>query len=56
MMAAVQPEQIQYYGAKYDGSPDFEKATNRIQEKVRMDSVTLLKSLCKFNFGGSFAD
>lgn len=36
MMAAVQPEQIQYYGAKYDGSPDFEKATARIQDKVRM--------------------
>ncbi len=36
MMATVQPEQIQYYGAKYDGSPDFEKATCRIQEKVRM--------------------
>lgn len=35
MMATVQPEQIQYYGAKYDGSPDFEKATARIQEKVR---------------------
>ncbi len=36
MMAAVQPEQIQYYGATYDGSPNFEKATSRIQEKVRM--------------------
>jgi len=36
MMATVQPEQIQYYGAKYDKAPDFEKATNRIQEKVRM--------------------
>jgi len=36
MMAAVQPEQIQYYGAKYDGAPDFERATKRIQEKVRM--------------------
>lgn len=36
MMATVQPEQIQYYGAKYDGSPDFAKATARIQEKVRM--------------------
>jgi len=36
MMATVQPEQIQYYGAKYDGSPDFAKATARIQEKVRI--------------------
>lgn len=36
MMATVQPEQIQYYGAKYDGSPDFAKATDRIQEKVRI--------------------
>lgn len=36
MMAAVQPKQIQYHGAEYDGAPDFEKATNRIQEKVRM--------------------
>lgn len=36
MMATVQPEQIHYYGAKYDGSPDFAKATARIQEKVRM--------------------
>ncbi len=25
MMATVQPEQIQYYGVKYDGSPDFER-------------------------------
>ena len=36
MMARVQPEQISYYGAKYDGAPDFEKATFRIREKVRM--------------------
>ncbi len=36
MMATVQPEQIQYYGAQYDGAPDFEKATSRIQEKVRL--------------------
>ncbi len=36
MMATVQPEQIRYYGAKYDGAPDCKKATNRIQEKVRI--------------------
>ena len=35
MMATVQPEQILYYGAKYEGAPDFEEATTRIQEKVR---------------------
>ncbi len=35
MMATVQPEQILYYGARYDGSPDFEKATTQIREKVR---------------------
>jgi len=35
-MATVQPEQIQYYGGKDDGLPDFEKATCRIREKVRM--------------------
>lgn len=36
MMATVQPEQIRYYGAKYDGAPEFKKATTRIQKKVRM--------------------
>lgn len=36
MMATVHPEQIQYYGAKYDGAPVLKKTTNRIQEKVRM--------------------
>ena len=36
MMASMRPEQIQYYGAKYNGSPDFKKATIRIQEKVKM--------------------
>lgn len=34
MMAKVQPEQIKYYGAIYDGSPNFIEATERIQEKV----------------------
>lgn len=36
MMATVRSEQIQYYGAKYNGAPDFEKATCRIQEKVKI--------------------
>lgn len=35
MMAKVQPEQIKYYGAGYEGSPDFAQATSRIQEKVK---------------------
>lgn len=35
MMAKIQPEQIKYYGAIYDGSPNFIEATNRIQEKVK---------------------
>ena len=34
-MAAVQPEQIEYYGACYEGAPDFKEATKRIQEKVK---------------------
>ena len=29
------PEQIKYYGVKYDGSPDFEVATIRIQNKIK---------------------
>ncbi len=35
MMAKINPEQIKYYGASYDGSPDFAEATSRIQEKVK---------------------
>lgn len=34
MMAQIQPEQIKYYGASYDGAPNFDEATKRIQEKV----------------------
>lgn len=34
-MAKIQPEQIKYYGAVYEGSPDFAEATARIQEKVK---------------------
>ena len=36
MMSKIQPEQIRYYGAEYEGSPSFDDATARIQEKVRM--------------------
>lgn len=35
MMATVRPEQIKYYGACYEGAPDFNEATKRIQEKVK---------------------
>ena len=35
MMAKIQPEQIKYYGAVYEGSPDFAETTARIQEKVK---------------------
>ena len=35
MMAKIQPEQIKYYGAAYEGSPNFIEATSRIQEKVK---------------------
>lgn len=35
MMAKIPPEQIEYYGASYEGSPNFEEATTRIQEKVK---------------------
>lgn len=35
MMATVRPEQIDYYGACYEGAPDFKEATVRIQEKVK---------------------
>ena len=35
MMAKIQPEQIKYYGAIYEGSPNYIEATNRIQEKVK---------------------
>lgn len=36
MMSKIQPEQIRYYGAEYEGSPSFDDATARIREKVRM--------------------
>ena len=35
MMAKIQPEQIKYYGAIYEGSPNFAEATDHIQEKVK---------------------
>lgn len=35
MMNKISPDQIKYYGASYEGSPDFAAATQRIQEKVR---------------------
>ncbi len=35
MMAKIRPEQIKYYGASYEGAPNFEEATKRIQEKVK---------------------
>ncbi len=35
MMAKINPEQIKYYGASYEGSPTFAEATSRIQEKVK---------------------
>lgn len=35
MMAKVRPEQIKYYGASYEGAPNFGEATKRIQEKVK---------------------
>ena len=35
MMAKIQSEQIKYYGAIYEGSPNYIEATNRIQEKVK---------------------
>ena len=35
MMSTIQPEQIKYYGANYEGSPDFAEATSRIQVKIR---------------------
>ena len=35
MMAKIQPEQIKYYVAICEGSPNYIEATNRIQEKVK---------------------
>ena len=35
MMAKIQSEQIKYYGATYEGSPNFAEATDHIQEKVK---------------------
>ena len=35
MMAKIQSEQIKYYGAIYEGSPNFAEATDHIQEKVK---------------------
>lgn len=51
MMAAVRPEQIRYYGANYDGSPDFEKATNRIREKVRAYYENHQAEIMKYDTG-----
>ena len=35
MMSKKQPQDIKYYGVKYEGSPNFDEATKRIQGKIK---------------------
>ncbi len=35
MMSKTDPEDIKYYGVKYEGSPNFDAATQRIQGKIK---------------------
>lgn len=45
MMAKTEPEKIKYYGALYNGSPDFDVATKRIQDKVKKYYTTHIKEI-----------
>lgn len=48
MMAKTEPEKIKYYGALYNGSPDFYVATKRIQDKVKKYYTTHKKEIEKY--------
>lgn len=48
MMSKINPEKIKYYGVKYDGSPNFDDATIRIQEKVKKYYVTHKEEIKKY--------
>ena len=47
-MAKTEPEKIKYYGALYNGSPDFDVATKRIQDKVKKYYTTHKKEIEKY--------
>ncbi len=49
MMATVRPEQIEYYGACYEGAPDFKEATKRIQEKVKSYYLRRQNEISKYD-------
>lgn len=49
MMAKIQPEQLKYYGAIYEGSPNFIEATRRIQEKVKKYYKNHQTEITKYN-------
>ncbi len=48
MMAKTEPEKIKYYGALYNGSPDFDAATKRIQDKVKKYYTNHKKEIEKY--------
>ena len=48
MMSKIEPKDIKYYGATYSGSPNFDDATKRIQEKVNMYYNTHIKEIEKY--------
>lgn len=48
MMAKIRPENIEYYGVNYEGSPSFTEATNRIQEKVKKYYEKHKTEICKY--------
>ena len=49
MMSKVKPEEIKYYGCKYCDSPNFNDATNRIQQKVKNYYSIHKKEIEKYN-------
>ncbi len=49
MMSKVKPEEIKYYGSNYYNSPNFDDATNRIQQKVKSYYIIHKKEIEKYN-------
>ena len=48
MMSKTMPEEIKYYGVKYNKSPNFEEATKRIQEKVKKYYISHKEEIEKY--------
>ena len=44
----TEPQDIKYYGVEYEGSPNFDEATTRIQDKVKKYYETHQKEIDEY--------